>query len=221
MSTDDQLKQIYQQYKAFLIPIVIMYVCLIVFFQVILPQFQSWLALESQITSDRHRLTVMVRNLNYITRIDNKTVDSNLALSVAALPSEKDFIGILSSIARASVATGVSIGDYSFSNEALQTNGNKTLKAILTLNGSYDTVKHFITALKNELPLADIGEAHLSASGSTISILFFYKDFPHISFHDDQPIQGLNAHEQQILQKLQGFDHSTSDTNDITVPESN
>ena len=229
-SVDEQLKQTFLQYRLYLVPAVVIGTCFLLVSNVVMPQFQSWLSLEKKLAEDKARLGVMTKNLQLLSSLDEQTLDAKLTLVAAALPSDKDLYGIVTAVNRAGITSGAVVGDYSFSGSSSQQSdtggagksadkGNQSVNLTLIVAGNIDTIKRFITEIKHQLPLADISSARIAegGSGSTVELLFYYKDFPKLAFASDKALQNLSASEDELINQINEFEHDTSADVDVNI----
>lgn len=207
----DQLlfRNLYYRYKRFVTPFTTILVCLLLFWFVVIPQIQNWLALRDALAIDEENLQVMHQNLSLVTSFDNAKLDTTLRTATNALPTEKDFAGILSSLQNAGAVAGVSLGDYSFQLgdiSGLDIQGKSAQAPIqLTLNikGSLESTRAFIAQLKNQLPLSDITSVSVNSNESvTVTIIFYYATLPKVVFKDSVPLPVLSSADLKTLDAL-------------------
>lgn len=202
-------KNLYHRYQRFVTPFITIAVSLLLFWFVVIPQMQNWFALREQLVIDQQNLEIMHQNLSLITSFDNTKLDATLQTATNALPTEKDFAGILLSLQNAAAVAGVSLGDYSFQLgdlSGLNAQGKIVeipVQITLTLKGSIDNTRTFITQLKSQLPLSDVTSVSLNASNSvTATIIFHYAILPKIVFKDSVLLPRLSSADQKVLDTL-------------------
>lgn len=201
------LRILYFQYKAFIVPVIVIFVCVIIFITVIIPQFQQVISLQGQIADSQQRVTTLNNNIAVATGINDTIVNSQLKTTFLALPQDKDFAAILNAISNAAVLSNVSLGDYSLSVGDIASNPSSpqdaNLQLSLNISGDISQVRNFITQLKNQLPLSDISQANIGSGGSgSVTITFFAKPFSKITFLASAPIQPLTKSELDLLSNL-------------------
>src|SRR5260221_6890809 len=219
----DQLlfRNLYYRYKRFVTPSITIAICLLLFWFVVIPQIQNWFALKDSLNTDQQNLQLMHQNLSLITSLDDAKLDQTLTTATSALPTEKDFAGILSSLQNAAAIAGVSLGDYTFNLgdlSGLDQQGKAAQLPIqlnILLKGTVTNTEQFITQLKNQLPLSDTTAVSVNSNSSvTVTILFYYASLPKIVFKDQVALPVLAFSDQKILDSL-------SSGNPATIPFAN
>lgn len=212
------LKSLYYRYQRFVMPVSTIGICLLLFWFVVIPQMQNWFALRDGLTVDEQNLQVMHQNLAIITALDDAKLDQTLTTATNALPTEKDFAGILSSLQNAAAISGVALGDYTFQLgdlSGLDQQGKATQLPVqlnVILKGTIADAQHFVKQLKNQLPLSDtIAVTVNSNTTATVTVIFYYASLPKIVFQDSVPLPVLGSVEQNLLDGL-----SASNTTNAT-----
>ena len=209
--TLDQMvfRNLYFRYRDFVTPVVTMLVCLLLFWFVVVPQMQGWFQLRDSIAVDTQKLSVMHQNLSLLTSLNDATLNQMLTTATTALPAEKDFAGIVSSIQNAAAISGSSLGDYSFQLgdlSGLDQNGRPSqlpLQLNVVLKGDIADAERFATQLRKQLPLSDaIAIAVNSNESITVTTVFYYAALPKIVFEDGSPLPVLGSADQQLLVNL-------------------
>ncbi len=213
---------LYFRFKPYLISTGVVLICIILFFQFIIPQIGQWFSLRDQVIAEQQKIDVLNQNLSIITRINNATLDRDIQITATALPSNKDFAAILSAVSNAATTSNVSLGDYSFQVGSLSdtpTATQTTLQLVLSIKGGITDVERFIQSLKTQVPLSDVTSVQInSASSSTVTTVFYYKPFPQLSFNSTAPLIGVTAQDDQLVKSLQAFGGESSITGPLTIP---
>lgn len=208
--TIDQLlfKHLYYRYNQFVAPVATILVCVLLFFFVVVPQMQSWFSLRDTLATNAQSLQVMHQNLATITALDNTKLDTALSIATRALPAEKDFTGIITSLQQAAAQAGTSLGDYSFgvgniSGAAAPGATQLPVQLNVSFRGDVTTAQYFIAAIQRQLPLADVLSVEVNGGTSvTVTVVFYYATLPQIAFQDDQPLPVLSSSAQSLLNTL-------------------
>ena len=207
----DQLvfKSLYYRYKAFVMPVSVIGICFVLFAFVVMPQIQNWLSLRDVLTVDAQNLQVLHQNIALVTSLDDAKLNDRLATATSALPAQKDFAGIITSLQNAAAIAGVDLGDYSFQLGDLsgQDQSGKASQLPLQLNvalrGNITGAQRFMSQLRQQLPLSDAIALSVNADTSiTVTVIFYYAALPHISFTDTQPLPVLANGDKQLLDNL-------------------
>lgn len=173
--------------------------------------------MQQQIADSQRKINILTQNLDLAGKINGNVVDQYLQLVTKALPTNKDFIGILGAISNASIDAGVSLNNYSFEVGDLTTYNQATLLTLpvnITITGNFSDLIRFTNSIKKQLPLSVItGISYDGNSISSITIVFYYKPFPPaISFQPSQPLQTLNPTETTMLKQLININNLTAQT---------
>lgn len=194
-------------------------VCLVLIFQVLLPQLYSWFSIRDEIASTRERIGVLESNINFINNLDKARLNSQVETVTTALPPEKDFGSMLDVIGAASIASGVNLNDFSFqvgdvaSSSGLVTDvrhqGLASIKVTVVAVGTVDGVRRFIDNVEKSIPVSEI--VNIDGSGQTISvsIQFYQKPIANVDIHEDQPLTPLSDEKTALLQKLASWKKSS------------
>lgn len=200
---------LYYRYNAFITPIATLCACFLLFLLVIMPEIQNFLATKDAITTNTQDLDVLKSNLQTITSLNDASLNQTLTTATSALPTEKDFAGILNALSSAAAAAGTSLGDYSFQIGDLSGLDQQGLASQLPLQlnvivqGGLLTAGNFVTSLKNELPLSNtIALVSNANNTTTITVVFYYARLPKIIFQDTSPLPVLAKADMQLLQSL-------------------
>lgn len=204
-------RNLYFRYRDFVTPLATILVCLLLFWFVVIPQMQSWLQMRDNLATDSQDLQVMHQNLSLLTSLDDAKLNQMLTVTTTALPAEKDFAGIISSIQNAAALSGANLGDYSFQLgdlSGLDQNGKPSqtpLQLNVVLKGSVSDAQRFALQLKKQLPLSDTISIAVSSNQSiTVTVVFYYASIPKIVFQDSRPLPVLGSSDTQLLQALAG-----------------
>jgi hypothetical protein len=202
-------RNLYYRYQRFVTPSITIGVCLLLFWFVVIPQMQNWFAMRDELGIDQQNVEIMHQNLSLITSFDNEKLDATLQTATSALPTEKDFAGIVSSLQNAAAVAGVSLGDYSFQLgdlSGLNAQGQATqtpVQLVVNLKGSLDNTRAFVAQLKKQLPLSDTTSVSLSSNNSvTVTIIFYYATVPKIVFKDTVLLPILSTADKKVLEDL-------------------
>lgn len=190
------LKFLYERYKDFIIPFLIVLASFLLFARVVLPSVFDLLdAYEEQKTA-LQALSNMEKKLSLLKSIDNSTLDSQLAIASKTLPIDKDFAGILNAISDASGKTGVSIGGFKFSVGSLsetKESETSTLNMEIVFNASAYKVADFIDRLQRTLPISEVNKISAQENLSNIKISFYYKPLARLKPDDSLPLLPVSA----------------------------
>lgn len=207
--TDLVVKRLYYQYQEFIIPLVTILVCFLLFWLVVLGQIQNWFAMRDAIAVNNKDLLTMHQNLSLVTQLNDQQLDATIQTVSKALPAEKDFAGIIESLQQAASIAGTSLDDYSFQLgdlSGLDQSGKASQLPIqlnVMLRGGTAEAQRFIHQLKNQLPLADATAVAVNLNSSvTVTVIFYYAQLPKITFVNTNPLPTLSTEDQKLLGSL-------------------
>jgi len=204
------LRFLFERYKDYLFPFVVILASIFLFIRVVLPSFFGMFeALEKQQT-ELLTLSNMENKLSLLKGIDESTLDSHLKVVSKALPIDKDFEGLLNAISDASGKSVVSIAGFKFtvgklSGEDEQVgveNPFPTLDIELNINGTPAEANDFIGKLNKTLPLSQINVISINEELSNIKINFYYKRLTRSSPDDSLPLSAVSDSGLSLINKL-------------------
>jgi len=209
------LKFLYERQKAFIIPVIVIVVCFILLLKFIMPQFQALFTLGREAKKDSSRINVLKNNLNLLSNLSDSTLDSQVQILTVALPTNKDFIGIIDAISYASSVAGVNVAEFQLqigdlSQAPTDTSAFSSISLNLSVNGSVDDINKFIKALYTTLPLSEVTSIGVGNTSSTVAINFSYKPLPPVTYNDATPIHPIPNSGLTLINKLSNFNYKFS-----------
>ncbi len=204
----------YRKYKDFILPLTVIFVSVAILVFVLIPQANQYLSQRGQLDTENQKLTLLKNNYNFLSNLDQPTLDSQLGTLSKVLPPDKDFVGIVTAITTVSSKTGVSIGDFSFvvgnlSNNSNGSNSSPNIEVQLTLKGDPKSISTFLLELYKTAPVVEIKKVQVGAQGSTISVLFYYKPYPPQNVGDASPVIPLTASDNKLLGDFSSWNNIT------------
>lgn len=216
------LKFLYERYKDFTIPFIIVLASILLFAKIVLPSLFDFFDAQEKQKVELKTLTNMENKLSLLKSVDDQLLDSQLAIVSKALPIDKDFASILNAISDVSNKSNVSIESFKFSVGDLSEEEGKgeftTLGLDLTLNGStYDT-NDFIGRLNSTLPLSEINNISATENLSDIEINFYYKQLSRSKPDDSLLLVPVSAKGLALINEISSnFSVPQSSIFDLTV----
>ncbi|RJQ37110.1 hypothetical protein C4559_03970 [Candidatus Microgenomates bacterium] len=197
---------LYHRYKELIWPLLIIFVCFGLFLKVIIPQFQEFLSMREEEKVLNKKIITLRSNLDYLSKMDDSNLDSQVKIVSSVLPFEKDFVGVLSAISFAAGKSGIKVGDFSLQIGSLSLSNQIALKpsldVSLTVSGGVEGVKRFLKELANVSPVSDASTVQLAGNMSTLSLSFYYKPLPSFVFDYYTPIKSLSKAQKSTLEKI-------------------
>lgn len=200
-----------EYYSISLIGLVII-VSLYLLFNVIIPEGSQWFSIQREVLATRQTIATLQQNINYIDNLDTNVLNSQLQTASSALPPEKNFTTMLNAITNAAAISGVSLSDYSFAVGdivsgqdqvgAQNYKGVSTTVITVVVNGNFTDIIQFINSLENTVPLAEVTQVNGSGENVSITLQFYQKSFPTVSFNPETPIEPLSPNKVTLLQQV-------------------
>lgn len=208
------LKFIFDRNKPYILPIIIILVCTILFWQFVAPQFGILFTAQEEAKQASLKLQALKENLNVLVNTDEKSLDVQLKILNSALPLNKDFSGILNSIYYASQRTGVNLGSFSLQiGDILDTKKSDDFPSIslsIPINANAAGVSSFVEIISKTVPLSEVTLIKIRDITSTIRLSFYYKPLGLSSYREDERIIPLTQKGLSLINKLSGFENVSS-----------
>lgn len=219
-----KIKFLLNRYRAFLLPVAIIIVCVFLLFRVVGSQIQDLFTLRDETVVVKSKVDILKNNLNVLSAMDEESQDKQLKIVSSALPPYKDFAGILNAIIGVTVKSGVGLSDFSFVVGDISTKSATLAKSpaltikLNIMNSSQNQTKQFIAALSQALPLADVKGVQASSNNAEITVLFYYKPFPLINLNYNAPIKDFTPTEKKLMETIASWqtDETTLDLEALT-----
>lgn len=208
------LKFILERNKPYMLPIVIIVVCIFLFLQFIIPQFKDLLIAQNEGREASSRLQKLKENLNVLINTNEDSLDSQLKILNLALPPNKDFTGILNAIYFASQKTGVGLGSFSLQigdlSKAEKEDKFPTINLSVPLNADVHGVNSFVETINRTLPLSEAILIKIGDRTSIVSLRFYYKLLNVSNFSQDSSVIPLSQKAVLLINELSGFENTFS-----------
>lgn len=197
---------IYRQYKNYFLPVGIIVASLLLFFIILIPQVQGVLSTKEQERQEMLKLEALKQSYNNLSAMDEAELNKDSDSLGRALPSSKDFAGIINSISANSVKSGVSVGNFEFSLGDLGTSQEgvayPSIQISLNVTGSPKATLDFINNLYESVPIAEITSVKLSGESTSLKAQFYYKASPQVNLQDNSQIAQFNEKEKALISAL-------------------
>jgi hypothetical protein len=190
------------KYKSYGLYILIFVICILLVSQFLIPQFQEFLVSKDEEKQYEKRIETLRGNIQFLTGLDERKLDTQVESLSAALPIEKDFAGIINAISTASNRSGVVIGDFSFSLGDLavkSSDGDAAVLITLKVNGSAQAVRSFMKDLSEMVPRTDITSIRYSEGSASLLTSFLYRPPSSIKFNSTLPLKPLSTSDLAIV----------------------
>lgn len=200
------LKLLFFRYKDVVIPSVITIIVWLLFFQFVIPQIQNIFTLKDQVAASEGTLATLSENYNTIASFDSTSLQNLTGIANTALPSVKDFAGILNTISLSAAASQVILSDYTFSlgdlNNITGINGNQSVTVTLTVKGNTAQIQAFLISLSKAVPLSEVTSVTIDRDTAAITTNFFFSALPKITFVPTNPLPVITNEQKSLLTSL-------------------
>ncbi len=217
----DTIKILYSKYKEHLVYILILLITLVLFLFAVLPRIRDLARLNDERKIELNKFSILKNNLDLLSNLDDSILSTQLLLVSTALPSEKDFEGVLSSISSATAKSNTSLSDYEFQVGGLshpsieESTGFPFLTLAVSIKGTPSQISEFIGSLSKSTPLSEVTSVTQNLNSAIISINFYYKALVPFKFDDSQAISPISEKGKQVIKTL-----SSWEADELTQPES-
>jgi hypothetical protein len=207
------LKFIFDRNKAYIIPIIIILVSVILFFQFVIPEFSALHRVQQEAKQLSQELEIMKSNLNILSNADEDVLDSQLKTLTSALPLNKDAIRILNSIYANAQKTGVSLGAFSFVIGDISKPENAIDLPVVKLSVPIDAdvigVNSFIEIINKTVPLSEINSVKIGDKSSQVELSFYYKPLGNSKYSSNSQINPVSQKGLTLISQLNGFEDAS------------
>lgn len=210
----ESLKFIFNKNKIYLLPVAVILVSIILFFQFVIPQFGALFAATREAKESSLKLEALKQNLSMLANVDEDTLNSQLKILSSALPLSKDFIGILNSIYSTAQRTGVNLGSFSFAIGDLYKSENSDIFPVVKLsapiNSTVTAISSFAEAISKTLPLSEIYLVKAGSTSSTVGLSFYYMPLDSSNYSQDVRVSPVSQEGLKLINQLNGFTSSSA-----------
>ncbi len=208
-------KLIYNRYKEFVVPVIVIIVSFFIFISVVMPQIKDLGRRKAESKDASAKLSILKKNLDLLSGINESTMDSQLQTVTSALPLNKDFGSVLDRVSAASGKAGVSLGNFAFqvgdlSKTTTDNTGFPSLKLDLNVEGNVRAISNFINELDKSLPLSEVTSVEISNNLSRLTVIFYYKPFISGSNSTTSMISPFTQQTLSLIDKISTFNNSLS-----------
>lgn len=205
---------IFNKNKSYIYPVLIILVSILLFFQFVIPQVRMLNATQKKTKEALVRLETSKANLHILENVNESILDSQLEIAKAALPLDKNYIGILNSIYSAAQKTGVSLGNFSFKVGDLSQSKDDDKFSVISLslpvNSPIMAINSFVETISKTMPLVNVSSVKMRSSSSTIGLSFYYKSLDISKYSQDARINPISQKGLDLINLLRGYDKTYS-----------
>ncbi len=206
------IRILYYKNKDYIVPIGVIFASLLLFLFVIVAQIQDFFSVQAEVSVTKERISVLRSNLDILAKLDDSSLDNELKLALVALPTGKNFSGILNAVTAASRNANVLLNDFSFEvGELSSSSARVSAQAPLTLNLSLNIqggvlgTQKLIHELAKTMPISQVLDVNIQNNLSTLVTNFYYKPFTPIRVDYATAILPFSKEDTQAIKALSSF----------------
>lgn len=199
------IKILYKKYKEHLVYILVISITTVLFLFAVLPRIVDLTKLNNERKIELNKISILKNNLDLLSNLDNSSLDSQLLIASSALPSGKDFEGVLNAVSLASGRSGVSLDDYGFQvgdlsqRSSINTTGFPFLTLVLNVRGTTSQIAKFVGSLFKSTPISEVTSIVQNTNSAKISVVFYYKALPGVQLSDSEKLTPLSQKGKEII----------------------
>ena len=215
-------------YQGFVVSGVIVLFSAVALVLAIIPGIRATRELYDNLEVVRKEIDGLAGKLSILESMNEEDVRSQLLMMLTALPQEKSVPTVVGSVESLAQASGVTLVDLSLlSPGSLATGsairqsaaekkiGASGLPLTVTVSGSYDQIRAFVSKINAIKRLFDVSSFDLSigALGTTqarVSLTAYYQPVPPKVGSIGSPVVPLNTKEEEIVKKIAQYPDMTS-----------
>lgn len=202
----ENILAIYEENKQFILPLVAIIISILLLLFLILPQIIAFPSNKAEADRETVKLNKMQAAYDYLIKLDEQIVNSNLTLAQKALPDKKDFGSVLNAISIASGKSSTQIFDYKFQESSGTQTKYPTLLFNIEIIGGIREAISFINELYKVYPLSTVAGFSSANNFSKINVNFYYRAFPPITEDDRLTVTKMNNEQQSALETISKWD---------------
>lgn len=219
----DDIRLLYFKYKdtpqfMLIFAALIGIISMVILGRVTFPQIENWFSLRREVKATKDRIAVLKANINTLNTISDSELTKQFAIATSALPYEKDYTGVITTIDSVAVASGVALEDYSFqvgnlSTTSAQLAPETSISVKMTIKGTIGATQKFLTELNTRIPLSEVVTLSYANESTGLGVIFFYKHLPdklQIPYTD--PIRALQPDQLALLHTLSRWREASEQT---------
>ncbi len=203
-------------------------VCIILLFNIIIPELTRWFSIRDEIVATRQRIATLQQNINFINGLDQNTLQTQFNTVSHALPPTKNFGYMLNALSNAAANSGVSLSDYAFQlgtitppkkgqkDPGAQPNGISAIEITVVVNGNLEGIKDFIKSIQNNLPISEVTNINGTGDNVSVKLKFYQKPFNNITFSGDTPLNPISPKKAELLKTMAKWDNTSVDKGQST-----
>lgn len=208
LSKRASLRILYRTYNKYLLVITVLFLAGLILSLYVVPELFRYVASISEANRYEKKVALLRSSATFIASIDDQKLDEQLRVASLALPIDKDYEGILNTIALSAETAGVSLRDYSFQVGELASGSAQTalsyssLTTTLYIEGDIEKVTQFIKELLQRSPIAEVSSLQANNNSSSVKVDFYYMPIPTVRYTDATVVKPILDKDTQLLDQL-------------------
>lgn len=171
---------LYKKNRDYVIPIIAIIIGFILFIRITIPTLNNLSEREQEVKFEKQKLETLKNNFKILSELNESILDSQLLAATDALPSGKNFAGVLNAVSISANRAGIFLGDFEFqvgdlSKTVTPTKGLPSLQLSLVTTGNANATAGFVNELYKSLPISEITNIEVNGNRATLSTVFYYK----------------------------------------------
>lgn len=204
---------LYNKHKNYIVPVVTIIVSLVLLLTFTIPQIEELSTRQQEVKYEKDKLTSLVQTNGVLSNLNDSKLNTQLTIASEALPSTKNFSGVLSEISFAANKTGIFLGDFDFqvgdiSNPSTPAKGFPNLQLTLSVSGDASSVANFINELYKSLPLVEVTKIQIAGNHAQVNTLFYYKPYAERPIDSSVSLSPLTKNDIETLDKISSWNNS-------------
>lgn len=213
--------------KEFILPGVLFILIIIITIFVLIPKIKEIFAIKSEITAQKNEIQQLSAKLSDLQTLSEAELFDSSNLLLNALPSQKDFYLVLSSIRKVFLDNSSNLESFDFSPGLISTEGasnneaanqnSGTIRIKLDFSASPDNLVNLILSLEKTLPLIEVTSikfdsiSSASSSGSVqdwkgqMGISSFSLPLPKVLGSLNSPLPKITSQDKKVIEELKLF----------------
>lgn len=203
-----------RKFKTYLIPIVILFISLVAFMQIFLPNIQKIPEMNSQIDQKKQENIDLEETYNALIGYDDADLEVKIADAELALPETKTVLDLYLNIISAAAKAQINITKFVLKPGVVYTKQKETQTAVgqtfPSFEGQVDydspsieSFKQFALLLQQAVPLMEIKDMDTQSGTGRNVLVFFYKPYSIAELAKPVKIRPLTEKQQQILKDIE------------------
>ncbi|MBI3980714.1 type 4a pilus biogenesis protein PilO [Candidatus Microgenomates bacterium] len=214
-------KRLFNKYKIYLLPFVIVLVVLYLWTYFLQPKISDIVTARQELAKGQKRLADLTKKAVELQNFDNPELKEKFAVLDSAVPSEKDIAGFLLGIQRIANEASVSVGLIEVAPGLVSTGSaekkpqqDQPVTAKVTIKGTFPAIRDFISKTIQARRLIKIDGLSLSGSVAqkadqpislALSVSIYFQPLPTSLGAISAPLENFTPEEEELYQRIKTY----------------